>query len=293
VGLLSRVGVTLIASLVVTAAVAPGATARGATTRGARPSVINARRIARTAVPSSPETQYGGELFETASRHLHGVASSSGGARLRHIVRPRGLAASARLVARLERLTVSPTDSPSGRAIRAYLEERRFGIPKHRVAQGVLVVPSSREAYLRGHHKQAVRTNLHRAADARLSCGQLEGFAEREALVDLIDPGLTESWERKLLIGRPESEWWAVFDAEGQPIGLAVVSVDSEVALIWSLVCRGHSGRWLLHTEIVSELAKRGVTSLLVAAGMAPVMQPGLQYFQRLLGYQVAHLKLR
>jgi len=283
----------LIASLVVTAVVAPGATARGATTRGARPSVINARRIARSAVPSSPETQYGGELFETASHHMQGVASSSGGARLRHIVRARGLAASARLVAKLERLTVSPTDSPSGRAIRAYLEERRFGIPKHRVAQGVLVVPGSREAYLRGHHRQAVRTNLHRAQDARLSCGQLTRFAEREAVVDLIDPGLTDSWERKLLIGRPESEWWAVFDAEGQTIGLAVVSVDSEVALIWSLVCHGHSGRWLLHTEIVGELAKRGVTCLLVAAGMAPALQPGLQYFQRLLGYQVAHLKLR
>jgi hypothetical protein len=86
---------------------------------------------------------------------------------------------------------------------------------------------------------------------------------------------------------------WAVFDAEGRPIGLGVVSVDSEVALIWSLVCRGHSGRWLLHTEIVDEMAKRGVTCLLVAARMAPVLDPGLQYFQRLLGYRVAHLTLR
>jgi hypothetical protein len=288
--LLSRLGVTLVASLVVTAFIAPGTAAFGATrTR----TVINARRAARPSAPALPEAQYGGELFETASRYLRGVASSSGRARLRHTVRPRGFAASARLVAKLERLTVSPTDSPSGRAIRAYLEERRHGIPKRRVAQGVLVVPRSGQEYLRGHHKQAVRTNLHRARDARLSCRQLASFPEREAFVNLIDPGFTDSWERKLLIGRPESAWWAVFDAEGQPIGLGVVSVDSEVALIWSLVCRGHSGRWLLHTEIVSEMAKRGVTCLLVAAGMAPVMQPGQQYFQRLLGYQVAHLKLR
>ena len=285
---MSRLGVTLITSLVVTAFVAPSSAAVTASR-----TVINGRRAARTAAPALPEAQYGGELFETASRYLQSVASSSGGARLRHTVRPRGFAASARLVTKLERLTVSPTDSPSGRAIRAYLQERRYGIPKHRVAQGVLVVPCSSQVYLRGRHKQAVRTNLHRAEDEGLSCRQLAHLREREALVNLIDPEFTDRWERKLLIGLPESEWWAVFDAEGEPIGLAVVSVDSEVALIWSLVCRGHSGRWLLHTEIVSEMAKRGVTRLLVAAGMAPMLESGQQYFQRLLGYRVAHLKLR
>ena len=39
-------------------------------------------------------------------------------------------------------------------------------------------------------------------------------------------------------------------------------------------------------------MAKRGVRHLLVAGRMPPVLPPGLQYFQRLLGYQVAHLKL-
>jgi hypothetical protein len=226
---------------------------------------------------------------------------------LRQTVRPRGFAASVRLVAKLEHLTLSPTDSPSGRAIRAYLEERHCGIPTHRVAQGVLVVPHSSQVYLRGHHRQAVRTNLHRAQDERLSCRQLASFPEREVLADLMDPGYSDSSERQLLIeGRaspavlpagsvrdPGHVCWAVFDADSQPIGLGVVSVDSEVALIWKLVCRGHSGRWLLHYEIVSEMANRGVTCLLVDSSMAPVLQPGLQYFQRLLGYQIAHLKLR
>jgi hypothetical protein len=267
-----------------------GAVALGATqTR----TVTKARPANRTAAPALPEAQYGGELFESASRYLRGVASSSGRARLRHTVRPRGFAASARLFAKLEHLTVSPTDSPSGRAIRAYLEERRYGIPTHRVAQGVLVVPHSSQVYLRGRHKQAVRTNLHRARHERLSCAQLVSLSEREAFANLTDPGFTDSWERELLVGRSECERWAVYDAESQPIGLSAVSVDSDVALIWSLVCRGHSGRWLLHTEIVSEMAKRGVRYLLVATQMTPVLPPGLQYFQRLLGHQVAHLNLR
>ena len=267
-----------------------GAVALGATrTR----TLIKARRAARTAAPALPETQYGGELFETASRYLRGVASSFGRGRLRHTVRPGGFAASVRLVATLERLTVPPTDSPSGRAILAYLEERRHGIPTHRVAQGVLVVPHSSEVYLRGRHKQALRTNLHRARKERLSCRQLASFPDGEAFADLIDPRFADSWKRELLIGDGEPACWAVFDAEGHPIGLGVVSVDSEVALIWSLVCRGHSGRWLLHTEIVSEMAKRCVTYLLVATRMTPVLQPGLQYFQRLLGYQIVHLKVR
>jgi hypothetical protein len=126
-----------------------------------------------------------------------------------------------------------------------------------------------------------------------LTCAHLARFAEREAVVNLFTPGPNDSWDRKLLIGRPEFEWWAVFDAEGQPIGIAMVSIDSEVALIWELTCRGQLGRWLLHTEIVSEMANRGVTCLLVEGRTAPLLQPGLQYFQRLLGYQVAHLKLR
>jgi hypothetical protein len=257
--------------------------------------LINAHGAAGGAAQASPRTQYGGELFEAASGYLRGVDASSGPARLRHAVRPRGVAASARLLAKLERLTVSPTDSPSGRAIRAYLEERRYGIPTHRVAQGVLVVPHSSQVYLRGRHRQAVRTNLHRARDERLSCGRLAILPDREAFANLIDPGFTDSRERDLLIGglALACSCWAVFDADSQPIGLGAVSVDSDVALIWSLVCRGHSGRWLLHTEIVSELAKRGVSFLLVATRMTPVLEPGLQYFQRLLGYRVAHLRLR
>ena len=157
----------------------------------------------------------------------------------------------------------------------------------------MLIVPRSSQLYLRGRQRQAVRTNLRRARDAGLTCAYIARFAEREAVVNLFAAGRLDSWERKLLIGRPESSWWAVFDAKGQPIGLAMASIDSEVALIWSLMCRGQSGRWLLHTEIVSEMAKRGVTYLLVATKPAPFLQPGTQYFQRLLGYQVAHLELR
>ena len=112
-------------------------------------------------------------------------------------------------------------------------------------------------------------------------------------MVDLIEQESTDSWERDLLIGHPESVWWAVYDAGRRPVGLAVVTVDSEVALIWSLACRAPSGRWLLHTELVAEMAERGVECLLVATKMAPALQPGLQHFQRLLGYQVAHLKLQ
>jgi hypothetical protein len=250
-------------------------------------------RAARTASPA-PEAQYGGDLFETASRYLAGVASNSGRARFRHAIRPRGFTASVRLVATLEHLTVSPTDSLSGRAIRAHLEERRYGVPKNRVAQGVLIVPRSRQVYLRRRRKQAVRTNLHRAQEERLTGAHLSSLPERKAFTDLIQSELGDPWwERKLLIDRPEAEWWAVFEAENQPAGLAVVSVDSEVALIWSLLCRSHRARWLLHTEIGTELANRGGPCLLVVTRMAPVLDPGLQYFQRRLGYQVAHLKLR
>ena len=136
--------------------------------------VTKARPANRTAAPALPEAQYGGELFESASRYLRGVVSSSGRARLRTPVRPLGV----RCIGASFREARAPDGVADRLAERSRDPRVSRGAPlrdpyDRRVAQGVLVVPHSSQVYLRGRHKQAVRTNLHRARHERLSCAQL------------------------------------------------------------------------------------------------------------------------
>jgi hypothetical protein len=89
-----------------------------------------------------------------------------------------------------------------------------------------------------------------------------------------------------------DAQCWMVEAPDRTPAGLAVVNVDTEVAVLWSLVSLEHSAKWLLHTHVVGELAAAGVRYLLTSSRMAPLMSARDQYLQQLLGYRVAHLSL-
>ncbi|MGH2839400.1 MAG: hypothetical protein ACRDKY_01075 [Solirubrobacteraceae bacterium] len=258
--------------------------------------------LQRTVAATSPrgwvlparEQQYGGRSYVAASRFLRRAWLASGlTARLRCVADLRGMAAALAMLWRVPRVWVALSDSASGQAIGAHLNERRFGIPKHRIAQGVLVVPDSLEEYLRGRHRQAVRTNIRRARTLGTRCRRLTQVDERRQFAELLDPELTDPWKREQMLTRPEAACWIALDADEQPVGLAVLSVDGDVAMLWSLVGRNYPERWLLHTQVVDMLATEGVRHLLVAARMAPLLEPGIQYFQRLLGYRVAHVSVR
>jgi hypothetical protein len=237
------------------------------------------------------DRQYGGPIFETASEFLRLGADRNIRA-LRPAGAAKGVVASAKLMSRLPRASIRLTDSPSGEALRAHLNERWHGIPKHRVAQGVLAVPESIQAYLRGRHKQAVRTNVRRAQELGMRCHRLTDIDERSRYADLLDPDMTDPWKRRQLLTRLDAECWIALDGRERPIGLAVFTVDAELAMLWSLVASESPARWLLHTEIVELLATCRVPYLMAAARMAPLLPPGIQYLQRLLGYRVTHILL-
>lgn len=59
---------------------------------------------------------------------------------------------------RVPRVQVRLSDSPAGRAIAEHLSLRRWGLPRFRLAQGVLYMPEDFAAYLRGRSRQALRT---------------------------------------------------------------------------------------------------------------------------------------
>jgi hypothetical protein len=179
----------------------------------------------------------------------------------------------------LPQTTVRLTDEPTGLVIAEHLSLTRWGIPRFRLAQGVLHLPADLASYLRGRRRQAVRTNIHHARDLGIEC-------QSTSVADWTRPG------DELTRSASVEHWWAT-GCDGATIGEAWVTVDDECALLHSLVCRERAARWLLHTAIVERLCAAGCRVLLTNSFDVPLMAPGVQYFQRLLGYSVARVRLQ
>jgi hypothetical protein len=160
---------------------------------------------------------------------------------------------------------------------------REKGRWRFRDAQGVLTLPADYSEYLRGRPRQAVRTNVGHARRTGLT-------VESHAVVDW-EPGSDDS--RVAYITPGPVERWNVMKPDGEIVGQAILSVDEDVALLHGLVtiAANSNARWLLHTAIVERLCGQ-CSLLLINCDDAYLMGTGTQYFQRLLGYRIARLRL-
>jgi hypothetical protein len=182
---------------------------------------------------------------------------------------------------RLPRVTVRLTTSRSGVMIREHFAIRQDGRLRYRGAQGVLPLPAEFAEYMRGRHRQAVRTNVGHAKRAGLT---VMSFA-----LDAWMPGADDS--RLPYIAPGPVERWIALDAEGQIVADSIVSIDERVALLHGLVSTASNARWLLHTTIVERLC--GCCDMLLTnSDDAYLMGAGTQHFQRLLGYRVSRLRV-
>jgi hypothetical protein len=162
-----------------------------------------------------------------------------------------------------------------------HLAIRERGRWKYRRAQGVLPLPADFSQYLRGRHRQAVRTNVTHARSA--------GLTIESCPVENWAPGRGDV--RAAHIASGPVERWMVVDPTGEVVADSILSVDEDVALLHGLVSSSSNARWLLHTAIVERLCGR-CSVLLLNSEDAYVMSPGTQHFQRLLGYRIARLRL-
>jgi hypothetical protein len=231
-----------------------------------------------------PETGYGSQLFlracdiAPACREIEGRGPRATWGRLRA-----GSPLLARYGRSLPSVTVLLTASPAGRMIGEHLAIRERGRLRYRSAQAVLPLPVDFSQYLRGRHRQAVRTNVGHARRA--------GFTITRTEVDGWEPGLDDS--RRTILAPGPIEWWHVLgpDGEGPPRAEAIVTVDEDVALLHGLTSSARYARWLLHTAIVERLCGScGV--LLVNSDDAYLLGPGNRHFQRLLGYEIVRLRV-
>lgn len=175
----------------------------------------------------------------------------------------------------LPRVEIPVSNSETGSTIREHLSLRTWGLPRFRLAQGILHLPPHFDAYLRGRRRQALRTNLHRARERGIVC-------HSEKL---------SAWSRRAgeLGGVPVEHLWAV-DANGTSIADAWVTVDDDCALLHEMTSTALYGRWALHAALVERLCRRGCSLLITNSHDAPLMPPGQQHFQHLLGYSIARL---
>jgi hypothetical protein len=230
------------------------------------------------------QTGYGSEQF----LHASGVASAC------REIEGRGpqavisrLRAGSMSLARYERslpvVDMRLTATPEGTMIEEHFAIREGGRWRYRGAQGVLRVPDTLADYLRGRSRQAVRTNV--------------GHARRTGWMIICEP--VADWKpgrgdsRENLIAPGPVERWVVLDSDGNgpPYAEAILSVDAEVALLHGLTSTARYARWFLHTAIVDRLCGN-CDWLLVNGDSAYTTAPGVQHFQKLLGYEVARLRV-
>jgi hypothetical protein len=174
------------------------------------------------------------------------------------------------------------SNAPAGRMIQEQLWLREAGRLRYRRAQGVLFLPATFSQYLRGRHRQAVRTNAARARDG--------GMTVKRAFYPIWSPGPDDCRAGHLTPGPVER--WSVIDATGAMVADSVLTVDCETALLQGLVSTASYARWLLHTAIVERLCGE-CTLLLTNSDDVPLLSTGNQHFQRLLGYTIVRVQAR
>lgn len=241
---------------------------------------------------SHRDLQYGGRTLEAASDCYNRLRfGQERWEYLRSRSAWRDLWSLTELMCRLPRVRIRPSNSPDGRAIRAHLAQRdRYGVPEHRIVQGILELPASMDDYLSGRPRQAVRSNVRRAEALGLVCKRLESYYARSECADrACFAGVSY---RSDMLDWPGRDCWAVVDSDDRLTAIATVTVDGEVAVLWTLVGHESPERWLLHTRIVEALIGSGVRLLLVNSVSAMQLRPGLQYLQRRLGYRLVQLAL-
>lgn len=250
--------------------------------------------------------RYGGPWFRAASALPLGDEGVIRSGRFTMLIttalrRPRLILRFVALLLRTRTDYVLLSRSVTGRALRDYFDQRSFGVlPKNRLCRGVLIVPRHHSEYLRGRRRQALRTNLRRAATAGIRC---ETLTDRSRVLDQLleverrrQGSLSDrhSDDLRAIVARPELEFMIAQDESGLPLAIAGVVIDATVCLIRFAVATSHEARWALHDHLVRTLIARGGTYLLAKGGGpfgALGFSTNVQHYQHLLGYELRHIR--
>jgi hypothetical protein len=239
------------------------------------------------------------EALEAATAYVQRVRTApTQVARVRAAASREGITAVRTMLRQLPDHPLALSDAPAGRELRAWFRPDRR-LPFNRAPIAVLELPATQADYLRGRLRQALRTNLTRAAAEGLQClpveepGELHRIAaaiaaRRETTADAyIHPGQLPARDRL---------WSAALDAGGEPVALSQTIVDGDQAgLILMVTAVGHPAaplvRYALHAHLTGRLLEREVSTLAVGGSML-LTSAGTRYFQRRTGFVPVHIRL-
>lgn len=255
------------------------------------------RIVHRFLPPASPDEL--DRLVDAAADHLAPVRDASGPvARVRAAATTDGARTLARLLASLPVETAPFSRSPAGEELRRWFRSDRR-LPVDRAPVALLDLPPTHRAHLQGRSRQALRTNLTRAAGAGLKAVAVGSAAEWAEATEHIaaQRGTTASalvplrWS-----GDVGPRCWVAYDDHGTPIGISQTVRDGSWAGLATLVTApGHphaqTVRYLVHSHAVEELIDLQVAHLVVG-GSILLTTSGTRYFQRRNGYRPVWLQI-
>jgi hypothetical protein len=239
-----------------------------------------------------------GEALEAAAQYVQTVREApTAAARARAAASRDGVTAVRTVLRQLSDHQITFSDAPAGRELRTWFRPDRR-LPFNRAPVAVLELPETQAEYLKGRSRQALRTNLTRAAAEGLRCAPVEDAQElhrvasaiatrRDTTPDtLVGPGQLPARDRL---------WSAAFDATGEPVALCQAVVDDDRAgLVLMVSAVGHASaplvRYALHAHLSGRLIDRGVSTLAVGGSML-LTSTGTRYFQRRTGFTPVHLR--
>ena len=187
------------------------------------------------------------------------------------------------------KITLQLSDTEGGHAIRQHLNSRTLWRRKAS-ALAVLVLPDNHAEYLRGKHRQALRTNAARANRLGFSTRKITAEQLRTITADLVAQGRQFEW-LNLLMAQPiidGMEHWVAENSRGEVVTIAQLQVDGQVAWIRYFVSstdtRNSGIRYKLSSDIFSYLIDAGVRYAI--AGSVNDTRPGINYYLERLGFE-------
>ena len=175
---------------------------------------------------------------------------------------------------------------------------RDWFAPRRQLAWAVLDLPTAKDHYLTGRHRQALRTNLRHARARGVTSSRVSYETWSEAVGTIMRArDLTPGPDQDRPGPGQRAAFYVTRAACGEPLAVAEVALFGEFAALAFLISRPDRqpdsswARYQLHTCLALDLGCCGAKHLLT--GSALTETAGTQYFQHLLGYQARNLRVK
>ena len=196
-----------------------------------------------------------------------------------------------------------PSDQPGGRAVRRILDLRGpYGVPARWWGSAALAVPADASEHVEGSRAQTLRRKIRAAERQGISCRPVQR-ADRIGLLARANAVEQTHHDEQYRVLTPRNDdllehdlWMVAEDGAGEPLLLAVIPVDGELATLRYFRTLGGGdlyslSRYFATHALVAELSKRGVRWLLDTEPPG-AQKNGVRHFQRMVGFRYVRLRV-